>query len=93
MQTSKQLNELVASHFGVAMASSVQKTVNRAVRTLPGGAETLDAIESLNAARNHAHRHQAHDRIVVIDAAIDRVEQIRTAMERHVIETVGGTYR
>lgn len=82
----KNLNEAIAKRFGVPMASDKRKTINRAVRTLPGGNETLDALEALNAARNHAQRNHAADRVIATDAAIDRVEQIRSAMEQHVVD-------
>lgn len=81
----KHLNEAVAERFGVKMGRPSQ-TINRAIRTLPGGGETLDALEALNAARNHAHRHRATDRVTATDAAIDRVEEIRSAMARYVIQ-------
>lgn len=87
----KELNEAIAKRFGVAMGN-LKQTINRAIRTLPGGNETLDVLESLNAARNHAQRHRANDRVVATDAAIDRVEEIRTAMEKHVVTSCGGTF-
>lgn len=85
--TSKELNEAIAKRFNVPMARDTRKTINRAIRTLPGGNEMLDALEALNAARNHAQRHGANDRIIATDAAIDRVEEIRTAMENYVRST------
>lgn len=88
----KELNEAIAKRFGVAMASDKRKTINRAIRTLPGGNETLYALETLNAARNHAQRHRAEDRVIATDAAIDRVEEIRTAMEKHVVTSCGGAF-
>lgn len=69
---------------------SLRKQLNRAIRTLPGGPELLDSIESQNAARIHAERHNATDRVVAIDHAIDALEKIRDAMVRHVVEGVGG---
>lgn len=89
---SKELNEAIAKRFCVEMASDKRKTINRAIRTLPGGNETLDALQSLNAARNHAQRHRAEDRVIATDAAIDRVEEIRDAMEKHVVTSCGGTF-
>ncbi len=87
---SRELNESVARTFSVQKAADIRKTINRAVRTLPGGNETLDAIESLNAARNHASRHRANDRVIAIDAAIDWVEEIRSAMSAYVLKKSGG---
>lgn len=80
----KELYEEIAKRYGI-QAGSPKQTLNRAVRTLPGGTETLEALESLNAARNHAEKHKALDRVVAIDAAIDRVEEIREAMVKHII--------
>ena len=80
--------EAIGQKFGVKPHSILLRTVNRAIRTLPGGSETLDALEAVNAARNHAHRAGKHDRLIGIDAAIDRLEEIRSAMERHVMEAI-----
>jgi archaeosine-15-forming tRNA-guanine transglycosylase len=80
----KELNEEIARRYDVPMGS-LQKTINRATRTLPGGDETLDALESLNAARIHANRHKADERVIATDAAIDRVEEIRSAMRERII--------
>lgn len=89
-ETRRRLNAAIAAKFGVPMASDLRKTINRAVRTLPGGDQTLDALEALNAARNHAQRHYAEERVVATDAAIDRVEEIRAAMEEYVVRSCGG---
>lgn len=86
----QELRKSIAAKYGGASNATTKKVINRAIRTLPGGPELLDAIMAANAARNHAARNNATDRIVATDAAIDRLEQIRDAMERHVIESVGG---
>lgn len=78
----------IAAEYEIKQGTTTQ-TVNRAIRTLPGGAEVLDAIEASNAARNHAMRAGANERVIAIDAAIDRLEEIRGAMERYVIASVG----
>lgn len=88
----KQLQAAIFSRYGLQPSkASLKNTINRAIRTLPGGAETLDAIESENAARNHADRHRAIDRVIAIDNAIDALEKIREAMSTHVIKSVGGS--
>ena len=81
----KELSAAIARVFCIDETPELRRTINRAIRTLPGGSETLDAIESLNAARNHASKHKAHDKVVAIDAAIDRVENIRSAMANYVL--------
>jgi len=81
--------DAICKAFGVAPRSNLPKTVNAAVRKLPGGNELLDAIEATNAARNHAHRAKAQDRVVAIDAALNRFEEIREAMERYVYRKAG----
>jgi hypothetical protein len=88
----KELKEAIAEKFSVEIGGNLHKTINRAIRTLPGGNETLDALETLNAARNHASRHRATERVTAIDAAIDRVEEIRQSMERYVIEQASERY-
>lgn len=80
--------ERIARAFLVPVGN-LQQTTNRAVRTLPGGDETLDAIEALNAACNHAQRAKAFDRVTATEAAIARVEEIRAAMVRHVRDVAG----
>lgn len=84
--TNRELSKAIAARFGVADAGRPDKTTNRAIRTLPGGNELLDAIESTNAARNHASRAGATDRVVAQDAAIDNLEAIRDAMAAYVIK-------
>lgn len=74
----------LAALYGVRQNSSLKQAVNRSIRTLPGGAELLDAIEAINAARNHAARAGAKDRVIAHDACLDRLEQVRDAMEDHV---------
>ncbi|MCB0085006.1 MAG: hypothetical protein KDE47_28895, partial [Caldilineaceae bacterium] len=59
--------------------SNINQAINRFIRTLPGGAELLDAIESINAARNHAVRAGAAERVIAHDACLDRLEQVRDA--------------
>ena len=85
---SSDLKQRIAARYGVRPNVPIARLINRAIRTLPGGHELLDAIEAANAARNHAQRAGASERIVAIDAAIDRLEDIRSAMERHVRESV-----
>lgn len=85
--STKELVEAIAAHYSVSSNGSFVRVVNRAIRTLPGGNELLDAIETTNAARNHALRHKAGDRVIVLDVAIEKLEVIRAAMERHVIKT------
>lgn len=81
----KQLSRSIAARWGVK-DGGLRKTVNRAIRTLPGGNETLDAIEAINAAILHAEQHGAAERVVANRSALLRVESIRQAMEDHVIE-------
>lgn len=84
----KELAEAIGAKYGVKANTSYSQLINRAIRTLPGGAELLDAIETTNAARNHADRVKAHDKVVALDAAIENLESIRSAMENHIIESV-----
>lgn len=85
----KEVREAIAKTYGVSTNGQVKQVVNRAIRTLPGGPETLDAIEAANAARIHAAIAGAVDRIVAIDAGIERLESIRSAMVDHVLKTAG----
>ena len=87
--TNKEKNEAIAKAFGIEQRAALKGTVNAAVRKLPGGNELLDAIEATNAARNHADRARARDRVVAIDAALNRFEEIREAMERYVYRKAG----
>ena len=75
----------LAALYGVRPNSNICQAVNRSIRTLPGGAELLDAIESINAARNHADRAGATERVIAHNACLDRLEQVRDAMEEHVL--------
>ena len=90
--TNREKSEAIAKAFGMEPKGDVRRTINAAVRKLPGGNELLDAIEATNAARNHAHRAKANDRVVAIDAALNRFEEIRTAMERYVFKKAGIPY-
>ncbi len=85
----KTLRLAIVDRYGGPANRTLKKTLNHAIRTLPGGNETLDAIESLNAARIHAEQNKAHERVISTDAAIDRVEMIRDAMEQHIVRSVG----
>lgn len=86
----KEKIEAVCKAFGIDARSNLQKTANAVMRKfLPGGNEVLDAIEATNAARNHAARANSRDRVVAIDAAIDRLEEIRGAMERYIFKKAG----
>lgn len=80
----RETRERLADRYGLPRSASIRQIINRAIRTLPGGNETLDALEALNAARNHAARAGVRDRVIATDAAIDRVESIREAMEDHI---------
>lgn len=86
----KQLAEAIAEKYGIPAKGNRTQLINRAVRTLPGGNELLDAIEATNAARNHAARHKATDRVIAIDAALDRFEAIRDAMVKSIMDSVQG---
>lgn len=87
--TPKEISEAIAKKYGTSQTGKMHQRINRAIRKLPGGNETLDALEALNAARNHAQRAGALGRVTATDAAIDRVEGIRSAMQRHVLCSVG----
>ena len=89
--TNREKSEAIAKAFTIEPRATLKNTINAAVRKLPGGNELLDAIEATNAARNHAHRAKANDRVVAIDAALNRFEEIRTAMERYVFHKAGIT--
>jgi hypothetical protein len=80
----KETRSRVARYFDVSDSGKTVRVVNRAIRKLPGGNELLDAIETTNAARNHAARHGSADRVVVLDVAIDKLECVRAAMQAHV---------
>jgi hypothetical protein len=83
------LSEAIAAKYDVSGTGKLDRVINRAIRTLPGGPELLAAIETTNAARNHAQAHRAADRLIVIDQAIDKLELIRDAMARHICASVG----
>lgn len=88
-RSKRELREAIAAKYSVSTGGGkTEVIINRAIRKLPGGNEVLDAIETTNAARNHAAKAGANDRIVAIDAAIDNLEDIREAMSRHVIESL-----
>lgn len=87
--TNKEKNEAIAKAFSIEQRAALKGTTNAAVRKLPGGNELLDAIVATNAARNHAHAARAQDRVVAIDAALNRFEEIREAMERYVFRKAG----
>jgi len=86
--TAKELNAAIAAQFSVKENADLRRTINAAIRTLPGGNQTLDALTTTNAARNHAQKARASDRIVAIDAALDSLETIRDAMELHVRKSI-----
>ncbi|TXH41649.1 MAG: hypothetical protein E6Q97_37065 [Desulfurellales bacterium] len=86
--TPKELNLALAERYGGDPKHRVVRNINRAIRTLPGGNEVLDALTIMNASRNHAHSARAHDRVMACDAAIDKLETIRNAMETHILKTV-----
>lgn len=83
----KNITEAIAEKYGVKKDNK-RKTINRAIRTLPGGNELLDAIESTNASRNHAQKAGDDMRVRSVDSAIDNLEDIREAMERHILESI-----
>lgn len=85
----KEKIEAVCKTFSIEPRSNLPKTINAAIRKLPGGDELLDAIEATNAAQHHAHRANAKDRVVAIGAALKRFEEIREAMERYVCRKAG----
>ena len=75
----------ICDEFGIEPAANFKKTVNRAIRTLPGGNELIEAITTENAALNHADRAGKNDRAIAIDSAINNLEEIYAAMRAHVV--------
>lgn len=86
--TDPELKAAIETHYGFSRKSNLDRALNAAIRTLPGGLELLSAIETTNASRNHAMRAGAKDRLVPLDTALDKLEDIREAMCLHIIAQV-----
>jgi hypothetical protein len=86
--SAREINIAIARKYGCSPSRSLESNVNFAIRTLPGGNELLDAIETTNAARNHSSKARADDRVIALDASIDKLEAIRAAMKSHIIQNL-----
>lgn len=84
----KTTSQRLVEKYGGPPKASLRRSINHAVRSLPGGNDVLDQITRLNELRFNSTDSVEREAYLV---GLMALERIRKQMVDHVLDSVGGT--